>query len=123
MSLSAALHRVHCNLFVQEMDADIQSKKAALERIQHENEKQMQTQQAAEVERLKFEEVRKTFVLLCDDTGCLLKKTRRHTWNGKVCTEVTWQLTDRVMCILRFTDASAKPSVFLRYQTAPGEGM
>lgn len=96
---------------------DIQSKRAALERIQ--NVKQLQDQQA-EAERKKFENVRSTFVQLCDDTGCLMKNTRKHTWNGKVCTEVTWQLTDRVICILRFTDASAKPSVFLRYQTVRG---
>lgn len=104
------------------METDVESKKAALERFRCESEKQMQDLQAAAAQA-KYEELREMFILMCDETGCLMKKARKYEWNGQLCTEVTWEVTERVMCILRFTDTSTDPAVFLRYHGGQTAGM
>ena len=92
-----------------------------VERIKFENEKQLQHQQA-EAKRLKFEAIRKTLISACDDTGCLLKNTHKYAWNRMLCTEVTWEVTEHVLCILRFTEDITNPFVFLRYHAARSAG-
>lgn len=104
---------------MQAVEADVLSKKAALARIQLHNEKIRQDMQAAEAERINFEGIRSNLVMLCDETGCLFKKTRKATWNNLRCTEVIWEVVERVSCILRFPDSGgagdrSHVAVFLR---------
>eukprot|EP00892_Ulva_mutabilis_P005352 jgi/Ulvmu1/3189/UM015_0230.1 len=91
---------------IKALEVDVDFKKSALSRILIQNEKMRQDKQAAEAERIKHEGIRNNLLSICDDTGCLFKRANRAKWHGTWCMEVTWELAQRVSCILRFPEST-----------------